>query len=128
MSKYPPNEAMRELAAAIEARAPGAIATRWRGRRLVVEGRARGGVTRCYINFENPFRLVWNEVKFRAGQRWPNLEKAVRWELLSRVNPQLLADVRRTAAAAGEWDGNPATQKSPQRGSAAGQDNSQVLG
>lgn len=117
--KFPVNELMQELASAIEARAPGAITTKWRGRRLVIHGTARERVTKVYINFENPAFLIWNEIKCRAGQAWPNLERAVKWELLSRVNPQLLEDVRREAARAGEWDGNPATQKSPQHGGTA---------
>lgn len=105
-----PTTAMLNLARAIEARAsPGLIATRWRGKRLVVTGAetAKGPARIVYLELKVHGEMGDFEVRSKVGKHWRRLAKAVMYQGIVASGPARLALWCRECAAGGLWDGAP---------------------
>ena len=99
---------MLALARAIEARGPSQIATRWRGKRLVVTGTTKSGGERVvYLELKVHGQMDDFEVRSKVSRTWPNLPKAVMYEGIVSAGPERLKLWLSECRAQGQWSGAP---------------------
>lgn len=84
------------------------IATRWRGKRLVVTGHTKSGHQRIvYLELRQHGQMDDFEVRSKVSRTWPNLPKAVMYEGMRAAGPERFALWVSECKAHQQWDGGP---------------------